>query len=382
MITLLLLVPALLVGACFGSFLNVCIHRLPRGESVVQPPSRCERCGTALQWSDNLPLIGYLLLRGRCRYCGVRYGARYWIMELLVALLSGLIVLWVLHPALQIGGIAQGPLLLAAPSLLGPWGLMVAIAALAAVVFYAFVAAVIDIDHMIIPDELCLPMQVLAPVLTVALMPLHSETFFLWPTTALLQVTGSAALSLAALWFVGGGLLIASLPVAAWLYGRFLPEEQAWRPEDWRAFRIGLLWFVAALVPAVLAGVVCLWPGIEAAAPWSRWTGFLLAHGVLGSLVAWSAPYGIGLLGTAAFRRNAMGYGDVKFLAPIGAITGPVGVVYTIFFAAVAGTLVGLPARLLGGGREIPFGPWLALGALLTIVIGPWLQSCLFPYLA
>jgi leader peptidase (prepilin peptidase)/N-methyltransferase len=94
------------------------------------------------------------------------------------------------------------------------------------------------------------------------------------------------------------------------------------------------------------------------------------ALAVYGSLVGWLSLYVVGLLGTIAFRRNAMGFGDVKFLAPVGAFLGPIGVLYAFFAAAIVGTLVGLPLRLLRKQREIPFGPWLAVGAILALLFG------------
>jgi leader peptidase (prepilin peptidase) / N-methyltransferase len=72
-------------GLCIGSFLNVCIHRLPRGESVVSPGSRCGACGTPIRWFDNLPVVSYLMLGGKCRACGAHYSARYLIVELITA---------------------------------------------------------------------------------------------------------------------------------------------------------------------------------------------------------------------------------------------------------------------------------------------------------
>jgi len=99
---------------------------------------------------------------------------------------------------------------------------------------------------------------------------------------------------------------------------------------------------------------------------------------VLGSLIGWCSLYLVGLLGTVAFRRNAMGFGDVKFLAPLGAVIGPTGVLYTFFLASVIGALVGLPRRVMGKGREIPFGPFLALGAVLAAVFGPRIHALIF----
>jgi|SRR5215472_16394963 len=77
----------LLVGLAFGSFLNVCISRLPRDQSVVTPRSHCPRCEAAIAWYDNIPIVSWLLLRGRCRQCGSRISFRYPAVEMLTALL-------------------------------------------------------------------------------------------------------------------------------------------------------------------------------------------------------------------------------------------------------------------------------------------------------
>jgi leader peptidase (prepilin peptidase)/N-methyltransferase len=78
---------AAVFGALIGSFLNVCIHRLPRGQSIVRPRSACPSCGAELSWSDNVPIVSYLLLRGRCRGCGAAISIRYPIVEVVTAAL-------------------------------------------------------------------------------------------------------------------------------------------------------------------------------------------------------------------------------------------------------------------------------------------------------
>src|ERR1700722_1881114 len=80
-----------LFGSCVGSFLNVVIWRLPRDESLVFPGSHCPSCNTPLQWYDNIPILGWIALRGRCRYCNVLISIRYPIVE---ALTAGLFVLY------------------------------------------------------------------------------------------------------------------------------------------------------------------------------------------------------------------------------------------------------------------------------------------------
>ena len=77
-----------LFGALIGSFLNVCIYRLPDGESVVFPSSHCRSCARALPWYENVPLLSYVLQRGRCRACGAQFSSRYFWIELLTAFLA------------------------------------------------------------------------------------------------------------------------------------------------------------------------------------------------------------------------------------------------------------------------------------------------------
>ena len=78
---------AFVLGLCFGSFLNVCIYRLPRGLSVVSPRSSCPKCNSAIRWYDNVPVLSWLVLRGHCRDCGTRISPRYMFIELLTGAL-------------------------------------------------------------------------------------------------------------------------------------------------------------------------------------------------------------------------------------------------------------------------------------------------------
>jgi len=130
-----------LFGLAIGSFLNVCIYRIPLGQSIVHPPSRCTGCGQALRWHHNVPVASWLLLRGRCAFCGAGISARYPAVELLTG------VVFALHALV----FEPGPLLL------------VRLAFAAVLIVLAF----IDIDHRILPDSMTLtgiPLGVLAAV--------------------------------------------------------------------------------------------------------------------------------------------------------------------------------------------------------------------------
>ncbi len=136
-----LLLTAAVFGTLWGSFLNVCIARIPRGISVVRPPSHCFACGQRVLARDNIPILSYLLLRGRCRHCGAKFSPRHLLIEALTGCLSAL-VLW--HFFLGAHGL--------------PLGLRVARFA----VYFAFAAVLlvltfIDLDSKRLPDAITLP---------------------------------------------------------------------------------------------------------------------------------------------------------------------------------------------------------------------------------
>ena len=242
---------AFVFGAIVGSFLNVCIYRLPKGLSIVEPPSHCFHCKTPVGPIDNIPLISYLVLRGRCRHCGTPFSARYFAVELL----TGVIAVALLHHF----GLT--------PTLF---------------LYFAFAAALIvvtfiDVDYLIIPDAISLP-------------------------------------------GIGVGL------TASFLFeGMPTPLESA----------IGI----------VLGGGIL----------WVVASGYEKITGVEG-----------------------MGFGDVKLLAMIGAFLGWRGVPLCLLIGSLSGSVIGITAMaILGKNRrwEIPFGPFLALGAILTLLFGNQLLS-------
>ena len=233
---------AAVIGACVGSFLNVCVYRWPADESVISPPSRCGACGTRIRWYDNVPVLGWLVLRGRCRACGVRISIQYPLVELLTA------ALWVM----------------------AAWRFGVSWQALSTAVFFTILLgiALADARTYIIPDQFTLGGLVIG-----------------------------LALSLAP----GGIAPLTSLAGAA-LGG-------------------GLLWLVA-------------------------------------------------VVGEWVFKKPAMGGGDVKMMAMVGAFLGPVGVLLTLFLGALFGSLIFTPISLRTG-KLVPFGIFLALGAAVTEPFGP-----------
>jgi len=135
---------AFIFGLLIGSFLNVCIYRIPKGESIIFPPSSCPSCGERIRWYDNIPVISYLLLRGRCRHCGGRIPLRYPIVELLTAVLT-VVILW-------------------------RFGLSVSAFYYLILTYVLVVISFIDLDTMLVPVKLCY-FAMLAGILLSPLVP-------------------------------------------------------------------------------------------------------------------------------------------------------------------------------------------------------------------
>jgi leader peptidase (prepilin peptidase)/N-methyltransferase len=242
-----------LVGAIIGSFLNVCILRLPSNQSVVRPPSRCPKCGQGVRWYDNIPVLSWLLLRGRCRHCQNPISIQYPLIELATALIWAACAY---HYGYELD-------------------------ALRAAVFFTLLLgiAMTDAREYIIPDEFSL-----------------------------------------------GGLVL--------------------------GLGLSLSHGLPGLYPALLGaavGFVTLW---------------LIAE-----------------LGKRAFKKEAMGGGDIKMMAMVGAFVGWQGVFLTIFLGSVVGTLIFGPMALVGRKKEVPFGIFLALGAVVTFLWGGWLLDWYRHYL-
>lgn len=128
-------------GAATGSFLNVCIYRIPRDESVVKPRSHCPHCNRPIPWYLNIPIFSYLMLRGRCRFCRARITPRYVLVELLVGILF--LMVWLKY------NVAMGP---------RPLGVAPTVSAGLVPVLWLYVAGLVlatfvDLEHMIIPDS-------------------------------------------------------------------------------------------------------------------------------------------------------------------------------------------------------------------------------------
>ena len=250
-------------GAMLGSFLNVCVWRLPRGESVILPASHCPGCGKPIAWYDNVPVLSYLALGGRCRHCGMRISLQYPLIELVVGLVWAGAVLW--------------------------FGLSVDALGAALLTTLALGIALTDARHYTIPDEFSL---------------------------------GG----------LGAGLLLSLAP--------------------------GGLRFVDALLGAA-SGFALLWV-VKTAGDWALARGLIKGEELDQVLEEGEKPTSLGL-------------GDLKMMAMVGAFLGWRGVLLTAFLGSLSGVVIFVPLLLLKRRAPVPFGVFLAIGAVVTVVAGDWL---------
>jgi leader peptidase (prepilin peptidase)/N-methyltransferase len=294
-----------ILGLVVGSFLNVCIFRLPRNcMSIRGPRSRCPKCMRLIAWYDNLPVLSWILLLGRCRSCRAPISPRYALVELL----TGGLYLWAGARVLQ--GPDAPPFAQAASFLVQAWFI-------GALVVCAF----IDLEFRILPDE------VTKSGIVVGLLAAAAAPFL-----PFLQGDLPGALRLLHAGISNAGLGGGGLGSAA----RAVQDFQEESP------RLGSL-AASALGAAAGAGII-------------------YSVGVLGKLLFRKRIRSYG-------ETEAMGFGDVKVMAMIGGVLGWQGVVLTIVIACLGGTLFGVGKlcvkREMG---YVPFGPFLSLGALAMLL--------------
>ncbi|MDG2476379.1 MAG: prepilin peptidase [Phycisphaerales bacterium] len=359
-----------LFGACVGSFINVVNWRMPRGMSLSHPPSRCPICGGRLRFfRENLPILGWILLKGKCRYCRARIHPVYPITEFVVALaFVGLYYcLFMSTPSQtwwwEVGGqwwVRQGFLL--------GWPAFFAVAFLF-VGLYSI--TVIDARTFMIP--LAIPVFITCAAVVLwcvqAFIARNSGASGLgWPIPGTGWMGTGAAI---------GGMLGIGVSMVLQMAGVFRPsfadyeqyvpegEVLAEYPFARREMGIELLFLTPVIMGIVLGAVALGW--IEGVPP--RW---LQAVGgsLLGYLVGGGLVWGVRILGTLAFGREAMGLGDVHLLAAVGAVFGwflPIMVFFVAPFIGLAWTVaVAISAKCRNGvQRELPYGPHLAVATLL-----------------
>ncbi len=371
----------IMIGAGIGSFLNVVIYRLPLGISVNNPRrSFCPLCKKQIPWYRNLPLITWLAQRGKCAECAAPIPFRYFFVEALTAFLFYAAFL---HVFSAFGGSWLRM------SEWGPW-------LLALWVFLSLLVAgtFIDIDHLILPHEITMGGAMLGILLSWWAPVLMEQDEH---TMGLLISFLSAALGLGLLWTV--------VELGKLAFGRLkhaFAEPVPWsihQPDDDQppVFTVRLegedvdhAWEEIFARDKDRLVITCE----DLAINERTWTNAIVEV-TMDSLRMKTDPKSKGeeipwdtvkkLAGTTTnivIPREAMGLGDVFFIAMIGAFTGWKGVLFTIFAASILGSVCAVVPRLIGRSEwtaKIPFGPYLATGAALFVFFGPrmleWYQT-------
>ncbi|MFA5793452.1 MAG: prepilin peptidase [Candidatus Brocadiia bacterium] len=288
----MLFIVIFIFGLLIGSFLNVCIYRLPRGKckscghvvttdepveacpkcnsksgfrrmSIVSPGSHCPSCNKPIRWYQNIPLFSYIFLLGRCAGCRTRISFRYPLVELLTGLLFALAAWQNLGPQAGPDNIIK---------------FMIYIWLVAALIIITF----IDIDLRIIPDEISIPGIILAPIVSAIFPFLHPALFI--------------------------------------------------------------------KLPAHLDGFV---------------------SSLLGMIAGGGVVYLVGVVGKLVFKKDAMGFGDVKLMIFLGGFLGWYAILFTFILGCILGAIFGVISYFVTKDHYIAFGPYLALGALLMLFFRP-----------
>ncbi len=265
-----------ILGMIVGSFLNVCIYRIPKKISLLRPGSSCIHCNATIVWYDNIPVFSYLFLKGRCRHCGRNISIRYPIVEII----TGFIFWLLFHNIFIVNGES-----------LYTYSLYAIFCCL------LIICSFIDLKLHIIPNEITYTGLILAPVASLLCLGLHN------PNGSLKYFEGSGS---------------------QWINS-----------------------FLASLI------------GIFVAA------GLIFLCGVIGKII---------------FRKDAMGFGDVKLMGVIGGFLGWKLGVATFFLAPFLGLLFGIPKLFLKKEHVIPYGPFLSLAAFICILSKDFLISIIDTY--
>lgn len=362
-------------GACIGSFLNVVIWRLPRGLSIVFPGSHCPCCGRAVRHYDNVPVLSWLVLRGRCRFCGVRISPRYLCIETVTALM--LVGLYVAYYVL--------PLRLGMGEFTNTWPIFFAHATL---LCGLLACSAIDLESYHVPLEVCWFIS-LVGILAAAARPDAK----IMPEVS--QPVAAAALGAALGLIVSNILLHYAFILPSFLDADVRPRRELAVEGDSPAAkhhvgmttdygvqpRVEMLREVLFLAPAVIGAVGAYLLVTRCEAVGGAWSSlFALAGGkvglhlnglfaaVFGYLIGGLWIWGMRIFGTFLFGREAMGLGDAHLLAAAGAAAGWKVPTMAFFLAPIFGLLWALWLLSRRGQRELPYGPWLSAGVAASLV--------------
>ena len=341
-------------GCIVGSFLNVCIYRMPLDLSVVSPPSHCPHCKYSIPFYLNVPLLTWLSLRGKCKNCGAPISPRYFAVELLTGV--AFLACWLAFGAAS------------------PWN---------AVVFCLFLAGLItatfiDFEHFIIPDEITFGGAAAGFLISFFLPGLHDAN-------SVAQGTERSLLGIA----VGGGIVYAVLRLGKLLFGR---QKVKLAGETKIIFTETALCLPGQEIPyeeifyrksdtIVLEARTVELIDRSYRATTLRLTPKLLRIGDEQFDPA-TVPHIEAVCSELVLPREAMGLGDVKFMAAIGAFIGWQGAMFSLMASSLIGSAAGILMILLRKrewSSRMPYGPYIAAAAVLWLFGGKHLFTMLFP---
>ena len=415
-------------GACIGSLVNVLVYRLPLGLSVVTPPSRCPSCSTQLTWRENIPVLGWVMLGGKCRFCKNPISPEYPLVEAFVGILFALLfyLFYIMPRHMVVAGIDFSGVSpeWAANGFLQTWAPFVVLL----VLMSCLVAmTLVDAKTFTIPLVLAWVPAGLALVfhpLWAAYISLSGRN---WIWLAPHEVWAISTPGPRGWWWIGAslggmvGLVIANVLLEKGLIQRSFADYEAWEkqakaemeakkgaeiegsaPDAATAGDPADMWIqypharremgkeIVFLAPVVVLGFVGATLAHRLAAPWVFDTAtfsnrpaveaplwlVVLAAVCMGYLIGGGIVWGFRILGSLAFGKEAIGLGDVHLLAAVGACLGWADAGLAFFLSAFVGVFLAVLRRVFSGAfrHAMPFGPSLAIATLLVVLFKPLIE--------
>ena len=305
------------LGASVGSFLNVVVARIPTERSLFWPSSHCLSCFQPIRWFHNLPIFGYIWLKGRCANCHKSYSSRYMWVEIATGLIfSGIFALEFLCDIRGVGWFKLFPYEMQLG--LVPWQGWVVFLVFSVLAAHLLAASLCDIEFLEIP----LPITITGTLFGLALSPLTAWPFPISPNTVPRIATWEDLIRRA------------QIPAGIMPWPFWLPVPGNFSPGSWQ---LGL---VDGILGMIVGALIC-------------------------RIVRWVYSFGRGMEG--------MGVGDSDLMMMAGAFLGWQVVLVGFFLSVFPGILVGLAQILFKGTQTLPFGPSLALGCVLSLYSWPWI---------
>lgn len=331
------------LGLIVGSFLNVCIVRMPHEQSVVKPGSHCPKCKKPISWYQNIPLFSYIFLGGKCSSCGEKISIRYFLVELLTGVIFvGFYYYFGMTP------------------ILWPYLFMVA----------CFIVAIfVDFEHRIIPDEISVGGMWAGLILSGIVPSLHNLS------------KGEVQIGQTLMWWMVGVIVF-------FMFLSFVQDKlnskkeikavEADQSVDNTGDETFSLYIAIGVLLVIHLIIRFLIPMFGIGLPYA-WEASLngINSSILGIMIGGGFVYLLAIFGDWLFKKESMGGGDIKLLAMMGAFLGWERAILAFFIAPFFGAVFGIIEKIRTGDTTIAYGPFLVLGALIALFYGDWILNYL-----